>query len=198
MFIRPYPRTLPPFISAFLGRGLGGTERVLRQRPAQADRTDLAGGDGVDVVYYFSNMGMAKFSRHIQNILDAARWECDRYSDITYKYAKFVVELYGAPSGRGRGRTRRREVREYVAALQTDCDLMVYGNRNSIAVELGGEGRSLADKAEAILHMQETGSPGAWVDRQNPFKVLEMVVSMREYLTTPTRLGGQRLSSVRG
>ena len=95
-----------------MGRGLMGTTTMLRQAPVQVEKTELASGEGIDIIYYLSNMGPAKFAVSVDRLLEAARWECNRYSDVTYKFAKFVVELYGPSSRRGRVRTRRREIRE--------------------------------------------------------------------------------------
>ena len=171
---KPYPRPRPSFLRRFLS----GTGRLLRRAPVQVDRQDLAGGDGVDIVYYLSNMNPARFGVHIDELLEAAAWEMDRYGEYDFKYGKFVVELYGAPTRRGR---IRREIREYIGNLRGTAAEAVYGESRQRPAELGGEGRSLSHKAEAILNMLETGSPGGWVSRQNPYKVLEMQISVRYY-----------------
>ena len=37
----------------------------------------------------------------------------------------------------------------------------------------------MSHKAEAIINMNQTGSPGAYVNQQNPFRVTNMVISVR-------------------
>lgn len=179
---RPYPRRTPGPIQSLMSDG------VIRRRPFQVDAQDLSGADGIDIVYEFTRGGLTpdRFGRHIDQLLVAAEYESNRYSDLDYRSARFEVELL-TQGARPRGRTRRRQIRDYIAAMRADTDDMVYGESGSIPVELGGQGRSLSDKAEAILYMLETGSPGAYVDQQNPYRVLRMVISVRTFATAPAR-----------
>ncbi len=173
----PYPRgfRLDPRIRTLLD------ERALRRLPFQDDRSDLLTTDGVDIVYDFRNMNPSKFIRFISQFLVIAEYESNRYSDVEYRYAKFIVELNSG------GRSRDRIRRNYTTAMFRDTDDMIYGSSNDEPVELGGTGKSLAHKAEAIINMLDTGSPGAYVNRQSPYRVLRMIISVREPIRGSTR-----------
>ncbi len=166
----PYPRgfRLDPRIRTLLD------ERALRRLPFQDDRSDLLTTDGVDIVYDFRNMNPSKFIRFISQFLVIAEYESNRYNDVEYRYAKFIVELNSG------GRSRDRIRRNYTTAMFRDTDDMIYGSSDDEPVELGGTGKSLAHKAEAIINMLDTGSPGAYVNRQSPYRVLRMIISVRE------------------
>ncbi len=151
-------------------------ERALRRLPFQDDRSDLQTTDGVDIVYDLRTMTPSKFIRFISQFLILAEYESNRYGDVEYRYAKFIVELNSG------GRSRDKIRRNYTTAMFRDTDDMVYGSGNEEPVELGGSGRSLAHKAEAIINMLDTGSPGAYVNRQSPYRVLRMIISVRNNL----------------
>lgn len=180
---KPYPRRTPSIIQSLMD------DLVIRRRPLQIDTIDqLSGTDGVDIIYEFTRGGLTpdRFGRHIDQLLMAAEYESNRYLELEYRSARFEVEIF-TEGQRPRGRGRRRQVRDYTAAMRGDTDDMVYGEAGSQPVELGGSGRSLSDKAEAILYMLETGSPGAYVNQQNPYRVLRMVISVRSFAAAPAR-----------
>jgi len=171
----PYPRG--PSAPAIVRRLI--QERVLRQYPIQVERDDLTTAVGVDIIYNLSRMSSEWFPRYADLLLIAAEQEARRYETYQFKFATFIVELNTTGP---KGRRRKKVTREYTAAQQRDIDMMVYGEGGSRPVELGGEGRSLRDKAEAIISMTETGSPGGYVNRLNPYRVLRMIVSVRDYV----------------
>ncbi len=150
-------------------------QRIIRRLPYQDDRSDLMTTDGVDIVYDLRNMTPSKFMRSIAQLLVVAEHESNRYRDVEYRYARFIVELN---SGGRRGSENSR--RSYTAAMMRDTDEMIYGSSDEEPVELGGTGKSLSHKAEAIINMLDTGSPGAYVNRQNPYRVLRMIISVRD------------------
>ena len=153
------------------------TQGALRRLPYQQDMSELQTTDGVDIVYDLRNMVPSRFIHFVDQLLMAAVYECERYSELEFRYARWVVELN--VSGQRRGQ-RQRVRRDYIAAMSRDTDTMVFGEPGSIATELGGTGKSLADKAEAIINMLGTVSPGAYVSSQNPYKVLRMIISVRQ------------------
>ena len=150
-------------------------QRIIRRLPYQEDRSDLSTTDGVDIIYDLRNMTPSRFIRSIAQLLIVAEYEANRYSDVEYRYARFVVELN---SGGRRGAEKIR--RSYTTAMNRDTDEMVYGSSEEEPVEMGGTGKSLSHKGEAIINMLETGSPGAYVNRQNPYRVLRLIISVRE------------------
>ena len=172
---RPYPRTLPEAIRQLIDGG------ALRRRPQQQDREELE-YDGVDIIYDLVNMTPDRFERFLPQLLAAAEFESNRYPEVDYRFARWEVELIVQRGATRQGRRLVRNItRDYTASMSVDTDTMVYGDDDSIPVELGGQGRSLSDKAEAITNMTETGSPGAYVVRQNPYRVLRMIVGVRNY-----------------
>ncbi len=166
----PYPRgfRLNPRIREALD------ERIIGRLPYQEDRSDLVTTDGVDITFDLRSMTPSKFMRSIAQLLILAENESRRYSDVEFRYGRFMVELN---SGGRRGNEKIR--RAYTTSYFRDTDDMVYGSGNEEPVELGGTGKSLSHKAEAIINMLETGSPGAYVNRQNPYRVLRMIISIR-------------------
>lgn len=172
-----YPRgpSLSPRLRDLLSAG------VLRANPSQIDRPELVAGEGVDILYHLHRMTASQFPRWADTLVAAAGWEISRYqSQYDYFFVAFDVEL-NIP-GKTRIRTSRVK-REYIAAQRSDPDLMLYGEPNSVPVELGGQGRSAIDKAQAIIDMTSSNSPGAYVNKGNPYRVITMVISMRNYGT---------------
>ncbi len=149
-------------------------EGVLRQLPRQVDRGELSMSDGVDIVYELRNMSPDRFGRYVDLLLTAGAYEANRYEDFDYFYAIFSVRL-----NTGSGRRSEQNVRVYTAAMSSSIDMMLWGSEDDLPVELGGQGRSLSHKAEAILNMLRTGSPGAYVSQQSPYTVERMVISAR-------------------
>jgi len=167
---RRYPRgsQVHPIIRQLLSEG------VIRTRPRQVDRGDLSSSDGVDIVYELRNLTPDRFARYADQLLVVAAYEANRYSDFDYFYASWSVRLNTG------GRRRAAEnTRVYTAANSRDIDNLIWGEANEEPYELGGQGRSLMHKAEAIINMLTTGSPGAYVSQQSPYQVLRLVISVR-------------------
>ena len=176
---KPYPRgiQLSPRVRELVDQG------ALRRLPYQEAKDDLFSSDGVDIVYDLRNMNPTRFMNFVDALLLAAAYEADRYSELEFRYAKWIVELNVS----GRSRRDEKPRRQYVAAQSRDTDTMVFGDVTAIPVEFGGSGKSLADKAEAIINMLDTGSPGAYVTTQNPYKVIQLVISVRHPFSTTRR-----------
>ena len=172
---RRYPRgsQVHPVIRQLLSEG------VIRTRPRQVDREDISSSDGVDIVYELRNLTPDRFARYADQLLVAAAYEANRYSDFDYFYASWSVRL-----NTGSRRRAAENTRVYTAANSSDIDNMIWGGADEEPYELGGQGRSLMHKAEAIINMLTTGSPGAYVSQQSPYQVLRLVISVR------IRMGG--------
>ena len=156
---------------------------VLSSRPRQVNRSDLSFSDGVDIIYDLRNMTPDKFSRYVDQLLVAAAYEASRYQDYEQFYGSFSVRL-----NTGSGRRSAENVRSYIAAASTDIDTFIWGDSRDTPKELGGEGRSLSHKAEAILGMLQSGSPGAYVNKQSPYRVLRMIISVRSPMRDLTQV----------
>ena len=170
----PRGRNVHPMVRQLLDEG------VLRDRPRQVDRGELSLSDGVDIVYDLRNMTPDRFGRYIDQLLVAAAYEANRYEEFDYFFGSFSLRL-------NTGATRRSQenTRVYTAAMSQDIDNFIWGDGTDNPVELGGQGRSLSHKAEAIINMLQSGSPGAYVNQQSPYQVLRLVISVR------LRLGGR-------
>ena len=150
------------------------TEGAIRGAPRQVDRGELSSSDGVDIIFDLMRMTPDRFGRYVDQLLVAASYECSRYSEFDYFFAEWQVRLN--TSG---GRRAQENDRRYTAAMSADPDTMLWGDGRENPVELGGRGRSLSHKAEAIINMNQTGSPGSYVNQQNPFRVTNLVISVR-------------------
>ena len=167
---RRYPRgsQVHPVVRELLNEG------VIRERPRQVDRGDLSSSDGVDIVYNLRNMTPDRFGRYADQLIVAAAYEANRYSDFDYFYAEWQVRL-----NTGSRRRAAENERSYRSANYRDIDQMIWGESDEEPYELGGQGKSLMHKAEAIINMNRTGSPGAYVNQQNPYLVLRLIISVR-------------------
>ena len=159
---------------------------VLLIRPRQVNRSDLSFSDGVDIIYDLKGMTPDKFGRYIDLLLAAAAYEANRYSDYEQFYGSFSVRL-----NTGSRRRAAENERNYTAAASSDIDTFIWGDGRDTPKELGGEGRSLSHKAEAILGMLQSGSPGAYVNQQSPYRVLRMIISVRSPMSELPGLGIQ-------
>jgi hypothetical protein len=147
---------------------------VLMNRPRQVNRSDLSFSDGIDIIYDLKGMTPDKFGRYIDLLLSAASYEANRYSDYQQFHGSWTVRLNTG------SRTRSAEnERNYTAASSTDIDTFIWGDSRDTPKELGGEGKSLSHKGEAILGMLQSGSPGAYINQQSPYRVLRMIISVR-------------------
>ena len=158
---------------------------VLESWPTQVNRVDLTYDEGVDIVYRFRRMTPARFKEYSDAVLLAAYTEADRYKDEKYKFGKFIVKLNRNEKGR---KTAIGQIRSYVSAKETDAERMVYG-----AQALGytptytpkGSTREveqrtyLINKVEDILGIPDSTSPGPYVDKQKPYTVQSMTISIR-------------------
>ncbi len=172
MEIKPYPGEQPIKLARSLFK-LG----VLVKYPVQKKRDDLTTFRGVDIHYYFRGMTPSTFKELVDMLLLAAYEEASRYSEAPWKFAKFTVDLNLNAKGRTEGVS---ETREYIAAKHPDAETMVWGK--GIDLPEGVPSPFLVDKAEQILDILESESPGPYLQRKNPFKVRSMTISIREQL----------------
>lgn len=171
MDIRRYKGKYPDITNYLLERG------AITGLPKQVKRVDLVYDEGVDIVYDLKGMTPAKFKEFADSLLLAAFTEAERYKDEKWRFAKFVVRL----NRTAKGRKTINPIREYVAAKHPDSDIMVYGEK-ALGYELPEEYKKrpfLINKVEEIIGIPESPSPGPYVVKQRPYKVLRMVISLR-------------------
>lgn len=172
MDVKSYNRKFPEVTRLLYQNG------VLAVYPNQIEREDLTYDEGVDIVYTFKNMTPSRFRDTADALLLAAYTEAERYKEYRYKFAKFVVSLNRTTKARKLGVSQRRD---YIAAKHTDSEIMVYGEE-ALGYSLPEEFKKhpfLVDKVQEILNIPESTSPGPYVDKQRPYKVDLMVISIR-------------------
>ncbi len=149
--------------------------------PVQIERVDLLFDEGIDIVFKLKGMTPAKFARLSDTLLLAAYTEAERYSEEKYRFAKFEVQL----NRNTKGRKTINPTRTYVAAKHPDSSIMVYGEE-ALGYTLPEEYTKrpfLINKVEEILNIPDSPSPGPYVSKQRPYRVLTMVVAIRTGLS---------------
>jgi len=151
---------------------------ILEGPPTQKERVDLLYDDGVDITLRLRRMTPSRFRRLSDLLLMAAFQEAERYPDQKYRFAKFEVRLNVTAKGR---KTGVSPARFYTAAKHTDSDIMVYGEE-ALGYELPDEYKKrpfLTNKVDEILDIPDSPSPGPYVQKQNPYRVLTLTVCIR-------------------
>jgi len=171
MQIKRYSGKYPEVTNYLLERG------AISGPPKQIKRVDLVYDEGIDIVYELREMTPAKFKEFADTLLLAAFTEAERYKDERYRFAKFVVRL----NRTAKGRKTISPIREYTAAKHPDSNIMVYGEK-ALGYELPEEYKRrpfLINKVEDIIGIPESPSPGPYVVKQRPYKVLRLIISLR-------------------
>jgi len=169
MDIRPYPKGEPTKESKSLFK-MG----VLRKYPDQVERNDLVTDEGVDIVFRLKGVTPSIFKKIENELLLAAFAEGERYKEEAYKHAKFIIEMDLNAKGRTAGVSTTRE---YTAAKNPDVDTMVFGT--GVSLPEGVKSPFLLGKAEEIIALLESVSPGPYLKRKTPYKVVQMIISIR-------------------
>jgi len=177
MDVKPYPKGEPTKQARNLFK-VG----VLKKYPEQKKRDDFKTTEGVDITYSLKGVTPAVFKQILDALLMAAHAEGERYKDNTYKYAKFTVEMELNLKGKKAGISTTRE---YVAAKNSDTDTMIWGK--DIDLPEGMKRPFLSDKAEEIIDLLESDSPGLYLDRRHPYKVTTLTICIREKVSVMER-----------
>ena len=170
MEIRKYPKGIPPTGTQNLYK-----KGLLKRFPEQEERTDLVTDGGIDIVFHFKGVTSAVFPRVVDEILQMAYQEAERYSDEPYKHAKFTIEMDLNAKGRNSGMA---SMRDYIASKNSDSNTMIWGE--GIDIPEGMKRSFLLDKAEEIINIANTDSPGPYLKRKTPYKVHSLTISIRE------------------
>jgi len=171
MKIKRYGPSRPAVVDLLLDR------KILRNPPVQTKRLDLEYDEGIDIVYDLKDLTPEKFFEYSEPLLLAAFTEAERYKEEKWKFAKFVVEL----NRTAKGRITLNPRRDYIASKHTDADILVYGER-ALGYKLPEEVMKkpfLINKVREILDMPDTASPGGFLKKQRPYKVVGMIISIR-------------------
>lgn len=177
MEIKPYKREYSEVVKLLYEKG------VLARLPKQEKRDDLQYAEGIDITIPLVGMTPAKFKEYAEPLLWLAYEEVKRYKEASIKFAKFEVQLNRTEKGR---KMLSKPKREYTARGHSDSDVMIFGKKalgytpthfiEGKEVEMK---TSLTDKVDEILAIAETYMK-EYVQRQRPYKVIALVVSIRE------------------
>ena len=177
MDIKPYPKGEPTKQARNLFK-MG----VLKKYPTQKKRDDLKTTNGVDIIYDLKGVTPAVFKQIVDALLMAAYAEGERYKENAYKYAKFTVEMDLNIKGKKAGISTTRD---YTSAKNQDTDTMIWGR--DIDLPEGFKRPFLTDKAEEIIALLDSDSPGPYLDRRHPYKVTNLTICVREKVSIADR-----------
>jgi len=148
---------------------------VIKTLPVQYDRDDMQYDDGVDVEIHFVGVGPEKLHEYHELICLAAEQEANRYASYPYKMVKVEVEL----NLNTKGRESMKPKRLYIAAKHPDPEVLVWGVE-ALGYEPDEPSRPyLIDRLKEILGIPQSSSPGPYVKKQRPYKVVKMQVCAR-------------------
>ena len=156
-------------------------KKLLARYPRQILREDLLWDIGIDIIYDFRKLTPAEFTEYADTILDAAYAEAMRYNQEKYKFCCIEIELGTKETLGGATPTKR----SYQVGMHRDPEVMVYGPGYDPYPERPdkpGKGDFLKDRVQAIINI-----PLAYrdrVDKQKPYKVTSLIISIREGLKT--------------
>jgi hypothetical protein len=159
-------------------------KKLLARYPRQVLREDLLWDIGIDIIYDFKKLTPAEFIEYADTILDAAYSEAMRYNNERYKFCCIEIELGTKETLGGTVPVKR----SYQVGMHKDPEIMVYGPGYDPYPERPdkpGKGDFLKDRVQAIINI-----PFAYrdrVDKQKPYKVTSLVISIREGLKTNIR-----------
>lgn len=173
MEIKPYGSKHPGVIKALKDAG------ILRMLPKQVARDDLEYDEGIDIIYEFKGLTPKKFEQASDIILLTAVTEAKRYKEYKYSFSKLDVVL----SRTEKGKLKAGPTRQYIAAKNTDPDVMVYGEAElGYKLPAGQSKPFLVDRIKEILDIPNSPSPGAYITKQNPYRVTRLTICIRKGL----------------
>jgi len=142
-------------------------EQGITSAPKQSKR-EFERHEGVDITYTLKNMTPVNFRKYADQLLLLAYQEMMRYDEYKWKFAKFDVKLGRLKKGRD-----LPDIASFQSAMHDDPEIAVSGPGYEVP-----QRHFLYHKVEDILDITKryTGK----VSTQNPFKVLRLVISIRE------------------
>ena len=151
--------------------------------PRQMEIHRLSWAEGLDIIYTLKNMTPANFEKYSDQLLLLALQESERYKEYKWRFAGFNVKLGKVQKGKD-----IPEIVTFQAAMHWDSAVMVYGEQ-----ELGYEVPQqyfLINKVKDILDIVNRYKEG--VNKQNPYVVISLFISVREPRFKRTVEGGFR------
>jgi len=142
-------------------------EEGITSIPKQVKK-DFNWAEGIDITYTLRGLTPVNFRRYADSLLLLAYQEMMRYEEWKWKYAKFDVKLGRLKKGRD-----LPDIASFQCAMHDESEIAVYGPGYEVP-----QRHFLYHKCEDILDIvrRYTGK----VSTQNPFKVIRLVISIRE------------------
>lgn len=156
----PYKGKYPSAARSLIDAGIASTPRQVG--------TTLRWAEGIDISYTLHGLTPANFREYSDSLLLLAYQEMMRYNESKWKFAGFEVKL-----GRlGKGKDLP-EVATFQCAMHDEPEVGVYGPGYEVP-----QRHFLYHKVKDILDIARryTGK----VSKQNPYKVVKLVISIRE------------------
>ena len=157
----PYKGKYPSAANYLMHQGIASI-------PKQTDRNDLKWADGIDISYKLRDLTPVNFREYSDSLLLLAYQEAMRYDDKKFKFARFEVRLGRLKKGRD-----LPEIASFQCAMHDDPDIMVHGPGYEVP-----QRHFLYHKVQDILEIAKRYL--GKVNKQNPYKVMELVISIRE------------------
>jgi len=143
-------------------------EEDITSIPRQRKLDILDWAEGIDIVYSLRRLTPANFKKYSDHLLLLAYQEAMRYRSSKWKFAKFEVRLGRLKKGRD-----LPEIASFPAAMHDDPEILVYGPGYEVPQRF-----FLYHKCEDILDI--TRRYLGKVSKQNPYKVVKLIISIRE------------------
>ena len=149
--------------------------------PKQWDRSNLRWAEGIDIEIPFRDVGPRRFEKYKDQILLMAYQEAMRYNEVKWKFGSFEVRL-----SRKGAKKDIPDIASFQAAMHGNPEILVYGEE-ALGYEVPQK-HFLNNKLNDIIEIAQRY--GDKVDQQNPYKVLKLIISVREPKFESTPAGG--------
>jgi len=135
--------------------------------PRQTKR-EFNWAEGIDISYALKNMTPNRFRKYADQFLLLAFQEMKRYDEYKWKFARFDVKLGRLKKGRD-----LPDIASFQSAMHDDPEIAVSGPGYEVP-----QRHFLYHKVEDILDIVRRYQ--GKVNTQNPFKVIRLVISIRQ------------------
>ena len=143
-------------------------EEDITSIPRQVKRDDLGWAEGVDIIYTLRGLTPANFRTYSDSLLLLAYQEMMRYESSKWKFASLEVRLGRLKKGRD-----LPEIASFQSAMHDSPEIAIYGPGYEVP-----QRHFLYHKVSDILDI--TKRYLGKVSKQNPYRVIKLVISIRE------------------
>lgn len=136
--------------------------------PKQVKKEDLAWAEAIVITYTLRGLTPVNFRKYADSLMLLAYQEMMRYNEYKWKFASFEVKLGRLKKGRDLA-----DVQSYQTAMHDEPEICVYGPGYDTP-----QRHFLYNKVEDILDIAKRYM--GKVNKQNPYRVIKLVISIRE------------------